>query len=327
MRVLILGGTGFVGRAAMDICLARDDEVTLFHRGRSIPEPFPDVEHVIGDREVGIDALRGRRWDVIVDPGGFEVKAVRATARLLADRYVFVSSISVYRDPSNMDEFGPLCEVEDAENAKLSLETYGGLKAACERALEQERAKTVLHVRAGLILGPHDYDLRFPWWLRRIARGGETLAPGNPEAHVQAIDVRDLAAWMCTTNKTGAFNATGKPMTMLSLFETMREVTKSDARFVWVPDELLLKHGVAPYSEMPFWLPASIGARCVPIDRAGLSLRPFAETARDTWAWLQTGWDKEASVRANRRFHVPAGISDEREARIREEFLGPRTLK
>jgi 2'-hydroxyisoflavone reductase len=173
-----------------------------------------------------------------------------------------------------------------------------------------------------LILGPHDYDPRFAWWLRRIAKGGDVLAPGDPNAPVQVVDVRDLAAWMVTTNATGPFNVTGKPTSMRELFDTMRRITASNARFVWVPDELLLKHDVKPYSEMPFWLPASLGARVVPIDRAldsALTLRPIEETARDTWAWLQTEWASEGSVRENRRMRIPAGISEERERLILEQ--------
>jgi 2'-hydroxyisoflavone reductase len=325
MRILILGGTGFVGRHIAELCLARGHALTLFHRGRSNPGILPGAEHVIGDRDVSLAPLAGRVFDVVVDTGGYEVRAVRAAARAVAHpgvHYVFVSTISVYADFSRAEESGPLRADPDAETASLSLERYGALKAACERALDEELPGRVQHVRAGLILGPHDYDERFRYWLERVARGGEVLAPGDPEAIAQAIDVRDLAAWVlaCAAERvTGVFNATGEPMTLRALLETLRDVVGGDARFRWVPDDVLLAHRVQPYAEMPFWLPASAGARPVDIRRAkgrGLVLRPFAETARDTWAWLREGWDAEASVRENRRLRVAGGMSAEREALI-----------
>jgi 2'-hydroxyisoflavone reductase len=236
---------------------------------------------------------------------------------------VFVSSISVYADLARTAEGdAPLRTLEDAEHAALTLERYGALKAACEAALEEELPGRVLAVRAGLILGPHDYDARFRYWLTRVARGGEVLAPGAPDATAQAIDVRDLAGWMldCAARGVrGTFNATGAPLAMSALLAAVRAAVGGDARFVWVPDALLLEHGVRPYSEMPFWLPASMGAAPVDVARAraeGLVVRPFADTARDTWAWMQAGWDDEESVRLNRKFRVPAGISAERERAI-----------
>jgi 2'-hydroxyisoflavone reductase len=283
---------------------------------------------VLGDRSAsGLDLLRRRSWDVVLDTSGYEVGPVRASARLARDagaRYVFVSTMSVYAALDRRTEGDAVQVQEGIEEAELSLERYGALKAACERALEEELPGRVLHVRAGLILGPHDYDLRFPWWLRRVARGGDVLAPGDPEATVQAIDARDLASWMVAAAErhlAGAFNAVGpdEPLSMGTLLETLRDVTGSDARFVWAPDEVLREHEVKPYSQMPFWLPRSLGAVPVATDRAraaGLRCRPFVDTARDTWAWLSTGWDDEAAVRENRRMRVPAGISDERERKI-----------
>ena len=334
MEVLILGGTRFLGRAVKDACLARGDRVTLFHRGLS-SEPVKDVENVIGDRDVDLSAIAHRKWDLVVDPSGYEVSAVRRSARLDAARYVFVSSISVYADPANMAEGAPVQTTEDAEHARLTLENYGALKAACEAALAETHADRLLVVRAGLIVGPHDNDDRFAWWLRRVARGKEVLAPGEPEAPVQIVDARDLARWMVESGVAapaaggtaqavtlGTMNAVGDPMPMRELFDAMRAVTKSDARFTWVPDEILVRHQVAPYSEMPFWLP---GARPAPNARAkagGLAFRPLAETVGDTWAWLQSGWENESAARENKRFRVPAGISEERERRILEEHHG-----
>jgi 2'-hydroxyisoflavone reductase len=325
MRILVLGGTGFVGRHFAEQALAVGHAVTLFHRGRSNPGVLPAAEHVIGDREQDLSPLAGRRFDAVVDTTGYEVRPVRAAARAFAHpelAYVFVSTISVYADIRASGESGPVRTVEGAEEATFALERYGALKAACETALDEELPGRVLHVRAGLILGPHDYDGRFRWWLQRVAQGGEVLAPGRPSGQTQAIDVRDLAAWMLTCAErrlSGTFNATGKAMTMETLLGTMRDVVGGDARFTWVDDEVLVAHGVRPFVEMPFWLPASLGAAVVPIEKAlaaGLSPRPFVETARDAWAWMAEGWAAEASVRDNRKLVIPAGMSAEREAAI-----------
>lgn len=327
MRILVLGGTAFVGRHVTEAFLARGHQVTLFHRGRTDPAVFPEVEHVLGDRDRDVGMLAGRRFDVVVDTCGYEVPAVRASVQALADpavHYIYVSSVSVYADLSRMDEEAPLREIADPDSARLAPESYGALKAACERVVMEGFPGRALVVRAGLILGPHDYDERFPWWLRRIARGGEVLAPGDPAAAVQFIDVRDLAGWIALAAErrtAGTFNATGpgEPLTMRSLLETMREVVGGDAGFTWVPDEVLVAEKVGAYSEMPFWLPASFGHQRVDVSRAvsaGLTHRPVADTVRDTWSWLPTGAEATARKRAQRKLTIPAGMSPEREAQI-----------
>jgi 2'-hydroxyisoflavone reductase len=324
MRILLFGGTRFLGRAIAEVALGQGHDLTLFHRGLSNPALFPRATHVRGDRETDLHLLGGRPFDAVIDTSAFEVGTVRKAARAVGRaHWVFVSSISVYAEAGRMDEDGPLQTVEDAEHAPLTLERYGGLKAACEAALTQELgAGRVLSVRAGKIDGPHDVDERFPWWLARIARGGEVLAPGDPAALIQQIDVRDLAEWIvgCAEKRTaGVMNTTGEPMTMRAFLETIRDVVDSDARFTWVPDEVLVRDGVGAYSEMPFWLPASEGAKPVATDRAGrtgLRSRPFADTVRDTWVWMQRSWDDEARIRELRRFKVPAGITEERETRL-----------
>jgi 2'-hydroxyisoflavone reductase len=204
------------------------------------------------------------------------------------------------------------------------MDNYGELKVACERAAEAALPGRVQSIRAGIIVGPHDYDARFAYWLRRIARGGEVLAPGNPDARVQLIDARDLAGWLVRSaedRRAGVFNASGpaEPLTMRSLLEQIREATGGDARFTWVSDAFLLEHKVAPYSEMPFWLPAPHDGFRVDITRAldaGLSFRPLRQTLGETWDWVQTGWDAAASARAHRRLEVPAGIPAAREAQL-----------
>lgn len=327
MRVLLFGGTAFVGRHVTEALLGRGHQVTLFHRGLTDPDAFPGVEHVLGDRDRDTGKLAGTRFDVVIDTCGYEVPAVRASLQAVAHpgvHYVFVSSVSVYSDLSRMDEGGPLRHTADAEMARLSSDNYGALKAACERVVIEALPGRAQVVRAGLIVGPHDYDERFPWWLRRVARGGEVLAPGDPDAPVQLIDVRDLASWIALSAErrvAGIFNAAGpgQPLTMASLLETMREVLASDARFTWVDDAVLQAEGVAPYSEMPFWLPAALGHRPVDIGRAvgaGLTHRPVAETVRDTWAWLATGSEAADRARAHRTLRVPAGLTPERESRV-----------
>jgi 2'-hydroxyisoflavone reductase len=315
----------------VEACLANGHAVTLFHRGKSNPRAFPDVENIIGDRDISLDAIRDRHWDVVFDTSGYEVGPVRRAAEAVAKgnaRYVYVSSLSVYSELlPNTNESAPVLAIPDAEHAPLSLEIYGALKAACEVAVRETLPDRALCVRAGAILGPHDYDDRFAYWLRRIAKGGEVLAPGEPNAIVQFVDVRDLAVWMVRAAERrvrGVFNATGpgEPMTMRSLLEMIREVTQSDARFTWVPSELLVKRGVAPYSEMPFWLPSPYDACSFDVSRAveaGLTYRPAVQTVRDTWHWLQNGWEAEAPARAERRLRIPAGISAERESELLAE--------
>jgi 2'-hydroxyisoflavone reductase len=324
MRVLLFGGTRFLGRYLVEAARARGHEVTLFHRGLSDPDAFPDVEHLRGDRDADLGLLRGRTWDIVFDTSGYEVKPVRDAVLAVAHarlHYTFVSSVSVYSDYTKpSDESAAVKSPNDAGDL-LTLDNYGALKVACERAAEAALPGQLQSIRAGIILGPHDYDGRFAYWLRRVARGGEVLAPGNPEADVQLVDVRDLSAWMVRSaedRRTGIFNATGpgEPLTMRVLLETLRQVTGSDARFTWVSDAFLTENKVAPYSEMPFWLPPPFDGFRADVGRAiasGLTYRPVVETFQDTWAWLQTGWEAAASARAHRRLEVPAGISAERE--------------
>ncbi|HEY6865927.1 MAG TPA: NAD-dependent epimerase/dehydratase family protein, partial [Candidatus Eisenbacteria bacterium] len=266
MRVLVLGGTRYLGRHLVEALLAHGHAVTLFHRGLSNPGLFPEAEHLRGDRAVSLEALAGGRWDVVFDPSGFEPRIVRASARAVAAtaaHYVFVSTISVYADPTRVDPDTPVAALDGTEDSlPLTLPDYGRLKVACERAVEEVLPGRVLHVRPGLIVGPHDVDERFRWWLQRVARGGEVLAPGRPERQIQLIDVRDLAAWMMRCGErrlTGTYDATGPvpPLSMRELLETIRAVVGGEARFTWVPDEILAAHQAKAGSELPFWVPAA----------------------------------------------------------------------
>ena len=296
MDLLILGGTRFLGRHLVASALGRGHRVTLFNRGVSGPGLFPEAEELRGERGGDLSALRGRRWDAAIDTSGHLPREVRASAGLLAeavDHYTFVSSISVYRDFSRrgFDEDAPVLVPPAPEPEVLDLELYGELKVGCERAAEAAIPGRTLVVRPGMIVGLHDYTNRFPYWCRRVAEGGEVLAPGDPDRPVQLIDARDLADWIIRISEerqTGVFNATGPDhdLTMQGMLEGIREATDGDARFVWASEKFLLDAGVEPWVELPFWVPEEMaGILSVSVNRAveaGLAFRPLGETVRDT---------------------------------------------
>jgi 2'-hydroxyisoflavone reductase len=301
MKMLILGGTLFLGRALVDAALARSHGVTIFHRGRQSRAPIAGVETLLGDRDGQLDALHGREWDVVVDTSGYVPRLVRASADLLAGsvrRYVFVSSISVYADFSRpIPEDAPLATMPNERQEEVTGATYGPLKVLCEQAVSKALPGRALIVRPGLIVGPNDPTNRFTYWTGRVARGGEILAPGAPEAPVQFIDARDLAEWMVRmmeSEQVGTFNATGPDhvLTMAHFLDACRTASGSDARFTWVSEDFLAEQGVAPWSELPLYLPSSPGTHeyfsrtdVGPALTAGLAFRPLAQTIGDTLAW------------------------------------------
>jgi 2'-hydroxyisoflavone reductase len=301
MKLLVLGGTKFLGRHAVDAALDGGHDVTIFNRGQTNAELFPEVEHLQGDRDGALDALQGGTWDGVVDTSGYVPRIVRQSAELLQEhvgRYVFVSSISVYDDFSApITEASPVAELEDPATEEV-LENYGALKAACERVVEEIYSDRSARVRAGLIVGPYDATDRFTYWPRRIALGGEVLGPGDPDAPVQFIDARDLAAWLvqlALEGPGGTFNATGPPqlLTFAQLLGDMREAIGSDADVVWLDDQRVLDAGVEPWTELPLWLPGSEHAGMARADisralAAGLTFRPVGETIVDTLAWDRT---------------------------------------
>lgn len=319
MKLLVLGGTKFVGRHVVEAALARGDEVTIFNRGLHNAELYPEVEKLRGDRDGGLEVLRGRRWDAVVDTSGYVPRVVRASAEMLSDSvdfYVFVSSMSVYADFSRPnDEDSPTGKLEDETVEEVTGETYGPLKALCERAAEDALPGRVLNVRAGVIVGPYDPTGRFPYWVERVARGGEVLAPAPRERQIQFVDARDLSAWMLRmidAHRAGVFNAAGpEHFTMGGLLEACREACDSDARVTWVGEQFLVDNGVEPWGNLPLWLPESaeqhryfLAENCARAYAAGLTFRPVADTARDTLAWLRAGspgMDADApnSVRAH----------------------------
>lgn len=308
MKLLVLGGTLFLGRHLVETGLERGHDVTLFNRGHTGPDLFPEVEKLKGDRAAGdLEALRGRRWDAVVDTSARVPRWVRDAAGLLAgavEHYTFVSSISVYADTRSpgTDEAAPVHTLADETVEDItSAEVYGALKVLCERAAEKAMPGRVLSARAGLIVGPYDPTGRFTYWVHRIARGGDVLAPEPRDQTVQLVHGRDLADWildMAERREAGVFNATGpeRPLTMEGLLEAIRKASGTDARLTWADERFLVESGVEEWSELPLWLapganPDSASFMAVDVRKAlaaGLRFRPLAATIRDTLEGAQT---------------------------------------
>jgi 2'-hydroxyisoflavone reductase len=333
MKLLILGGTLFLGRHVTEAALARGDSVTLFNRGKTGPDLFPGAERIRGDRATDLAALAGRTWDAVVDTCGYLPRVVGASAAALresCEHYTFISSISAYAAPAppGADEDAPLAEIDETLADEFTAERYGALKALGERAVEQEFPGRSLIVRSGLLVGPYDPTQRLRHWVRRIAAGGDVLAPGSPARAVQLIDARDLAEWilnMAQRRESGTFNVSGPatPLSMGPLLERIASITGSDARFVWVGEKFLLEHGVAPWAELPIWLPEDMnGILEISIERAlmsGLRFRPLDETIRDVIAWE----DQQPSVSGdNLASGAPTSgeLSRAREVELLEEW-------
>jgi 2'-hydroxyisoflavone reductase len=323
-RILILGGTGFLGPALVELAKPRGHVLTLFNRGKTRPQLFPDVEKLHGDRDGQLDALKGRQWDAVIDNSGYVPRHVKLSAELLAPnvkRYLFVSSISVYRDdlPPGADEDAPLQTIVDPTNEDVR-ENYGALKALCEKAAEAALPGRTIVVRPGLIVGPGDPTDRFTYWPVRLDRGGDVLAPGDGTDPTQLVDVRDLAAFMLglvEAEETGAYHAVGPtpPLPMKALLERVREGVGTKARLTWVPWPFLKEREIQPWSDLPVWIPAAEGAGLASVNNAravakGLRFRPIADTARDTLAWWKTLPEER------RGKPLRAGLSAEKERKV-----------
>jgi 2'-hydroxyisoflavone reductase len=330
LRILILGGTGFTGPYQVRYALSRGHKVTTFNRGKTHPGELPsEVEQLIGDRNGELDALKGRKWDVAIDNPTTLPAWVRGAAEILkgnVERYVFISTISVYADTSKgVDETAPLAKYDGPDPYKETLEamkasgykTYGPLKALSEKEAEKWFPGKTLIIRPGLIVGPRDETDRFTYWPVRIDRGGEVLAPGNRGDPVQFIDARDLAEWtirMAENRHTGIYNATGpsKPLGIGDMFDEIKCALNSNAEFTWVPANFLAQQKVEAWSDMPVWAGDELGLARTKINRAvakGLSFRPLTETARDTLAWFK-------SQPQDRQSKLRAGLTPEREAEV-----------
>lgn len=326
LRILILGGTGFIGPHQVEYALGRGHTVTLFNRGMTNPHLFPDVEKLIGDRNDDLEALRGREWDVVIDNPATDPAWVRLSADVLRDavqQYLFISTLSVFADDGvvDQDESGVVAEYDEEAGEAVTGSGYGGQKVLCERAAEEVFPGRTTVVRPGLITGPGDPTMRFPYWPVRVARGGEVLVPGEQADPVQWIDARDLAEFvvgLCERSIYGIFNACGpaqEPYPMGRMLEEIRAGLQVDASFTWVPEDFLNEQEVmrllGGLGSTTVRMPGLEGYNQYNVDKAiaeGLTFRPIGVTARDTVDWY------EATPEEDR----PRGrvLSPEREAEV-----------
>jgi len=323
--ILVLGGTGFLGPHVVEAALARGHTLTLFNRGKTRPNLFPNVEKLQGDRDGKLDALRGRTWDAVVDTSAYVPRITKLSAELLAPsvkQYVNISTISVYPkdDVPGADETAPLATIADPTNEDVK-KNYGALKALCEAAAEAALPGRVTNIRPGLIIGPGDPTGRFTHWPTRMAEGGEVLCPGDGSTPTQWVDGRDLGAWIVKViedGTVGIFNALGpeRRITMKEVLEACDAAGGHKATLTWVDAAFLDQQDVSPWSELPMWFDAKgemagfgtmSNARAV---KAGLRFRPILDTARDTLAWIETVPDDK------RKKYSSTGISREKEAKI-----------
>lgn len=325
LNVLILGGTGFLGPHMVRETLRRGHTVTLFNRGRSNNTLFPDLETIKGDRDNGLDGLKGRRWDAVIDNSGYVPRHVEDSARLLADntdRYVYTSTVSVYADFNIHNiESSPLGTIADESIEEVSGETYGPLKALCEKRCEAViDAEKLTIIRPTYVCGPGDHTDRFSWWPIRTRRGGEMIWPGTPSDVIQIIDVRDLANFTldCVDEKiSGIYNAVNPAgeFTMGDMLADSEAVSGVTVEPHWISEAFAYEHEVAGSRDLPIWNPSSgenggsgtfsgAAARA-----AGLHNRPERETARDVLAW----WDTQSD---ERQANMKSGMSAEREAEL-----------
>lgn len=337
MKILVIGGTLFLGRVYVETALAQGHDVTLFNRGRTNPHLFSEATKIVGDRDGDLAGLAGLDVDAVVDTSAYFPRQVTAVLDALGavGHYTMVSSCSVYADHSapNMDETAPVATVADPSVEQLG-EDYGGFKALCEEAAEAALPGNVLHVRAGLIVGPHDNTNRFTYWVRRIADGGEVLAPEDRQQPVQFIDVRDLSEWMlraAADGTVGVMNANRPPgqLTMEDMLTQIRDALNTEATFTWVGEDLLMEQEVGPWMDLPLWLPhrsmpTHVGFLSHDTSRAratGLTIRSVADTARATLAWLRAeeaaaGERGESGEKDFGNPNQQAGISAEREREL-----------
>ena len=329
MDVLLLGGPLFLGRHLLDALLANGHRVTMFNRGKTNPDAYPDVERLVGDRGSDVDALKGHTWDAAIDTCAYVPADVHRSMEVLSDavgHYTFVSTISVYGDtsPEGIDETYPVGRLDDPTVEEVTGETYGPLKALCEEAAEAAMPGRVANVRPGLIVGSHDPSDRFTYWVRRVARGGDVLAPDRPDMPVQVIDCRDLAEWivrLAESGTTGVFNATGPEVA--HRFDAVLDACAAAAgvspetvspNIVWVDEEWLAEQKVGYWMELPLWLPAGQGydGLCkIDVSRAvaaGLTFRPLLDTCADVLAWDRTrgGGGMDAQLTPEREAEVLA---------------------
>lgn len=309
MKILILGGKRFLGIALAEAMLQSGHTPTFFNRGLTNPELLPQVKTLIGERDGDLEALKRRKWDAVIDTSGYIPRITRKSAKFLSGKcglYVFISSVSVYKDFRTPDitESYPLAELDDPTIEDQTGEAYGPLKALCEYEIQQAFDGKVLVMRPGLIVGPNDPTDRFSYWPWRVSLGGQVVAPSPPSANLQFIDVRDLAEFIISqieVNSEGVFNVTGprKPATFGSLLVACREAAVSEASFIWVDETYLLNAGVLPWRDLPLWVPSNDPAftgfyniNNNKAQKAGLNFRPLSQTVSDTLEWIKAQPEK-----------------------------------
>jgi 2'-hydroxyisoflavone reductase len=299
MKILVIGGTRFLGRTFVETALRHGHELTLFNRGQTNPDLFPDVENLKGDRDKDLSLLKHRNWDVVLDTCGYVPRVVQKSAELLADsvaQYIFISSISVYADFSKpgLKEDSPLGVLKDKTVEQITNDTYGPLKVLCENVVRETFSDRAAILRCGLIVGPYDPTDRFTYWPVRIQQGGEVLAPSPPHMQVQFIDATDLAHFILLLAKkkiSGIFNTTGPALmiTMQEFLDACNTLSGNQASLVWVSEELITSNDVG---HIPVWTPKEwrgiFQADCTRAISAGLSFRPLEQTILNTLEWHST---------------------------------------
>ncbi|WP_044640603.1 NAD-dependent epimerase/dehydratase family protein [Risungbinella massiliensis] len=318
MKLLVLGGTQFVGRYMVEAALSKGWEVTLFHRGKTNQSLFPNVERILGDRENEQDLakLKDHKWDAVLDVCGFTPDVVRKSLAVLSHvpHYTYISTVSVYQNgfyENQVTEDSPLATLEEERVLEIRKqdnwkEYYGELKALCEKATLEYFPANHLIIRPGLVVGPYDHSDRFTYWVERIAEGGEVLVPKELDS-VQFIDVRDLANYtiqMIEQRQIGIFNGIGpaEKMSMRQFVEETKVALQSNATFTYVEDSFLLEYNVGMWVEFPLWIPGG-RQRFLP-DKAmksGLTLHPLSETVQDINEWCQTRQEQERKAGLDRR--------------------------
>jgi 2'-hydroxyisoflavone reductase len=330
MRILILGGTRFIGLHMTALALERGHQLTFFNRGKTHTDRYPEIERIKGDRNGELDGLKGREWDAVIDNSGYVPRHVKLSAELLAPhvkQYVFTSSISVYPDFSvPRDESSPVGKLADETIEKVDGETYGPLKALCEQAAQRAMPARTCVIRPGLIVGPDDNTDRFTYWPARAARGGEFIAPGSPKDPFQVIDARDLAAFVINAvenNHTGVYNLVSDvngfkfgELTDACIAAANKQAKPADKpRAVYLPTAFLEAQKVEPWSEMPVWLPAQgdeaafAGTSNKAAVAKGLRITPLKKTVNDTMAW-------HLARPAEEREKLKSGITADKEATV-----------
>jgi 2'-hydroxyisoflavone reductase len=305
MNLLVIGGTRFVGRHLVEEAQQRGHDITLFNRGQSNADLFPDITHIRGDRDVPRDLAQlsaqsnASAWDAVIDTCAYFPRQVREVLEVIPKdaHYVFISSISVYanQDIPHQPEDAELLKLDPDTPEEVTGETYGGFKVLCEQQA-QTQAKCLI-ARPGVIVGPHDPSDRFSYWPWRVAKGGQMLAPRGPELPCQFIDARDLARWtldMLAEGQTGIYNlvnAAGN-ITLGDVLTTSQQLTQSDATFTWVDEDFLQAQEVAAWSELPMWLPGDVSnfmrVSNKAAQEAGLVTRPLTDTISDLLTWRET---------------------------------------